>query len=81
MGVQLPPSPPYHTETELIQEVFLNLILNAEQAIAEISGHGRLMIKTGLTNSNIDISFTDDGPGILPEYLEKLFTPFFATRG
>jgi PAS domain S-box-containing protein len=75
-----PDLPSTTADFQQLQEVFLNLILNAEQAMVETSGHGRLLIKTDLTNGNIGISFTDDGPGILPEYLEKLFTPFFTTR-
>ena len=64
-----------------IQEVFLNIILNAEQAMSEASGGGKLSVKTQQTRDYIRISFADDGPGIPAEHLDKVFDPFFTTRG
>ena len=63
-----------------IEEVFLNLILNAEQAMTEAHRGGKLIIKTQQTKDYIRISFADDGPGIPAKYLDKLFDPFFTTR-
>jgi len=63
-----------------IQEVFLNIILNAEQAISETNRGGKLSIKTQPVRDYIKISFADDGPGIPAEHLDKLFDPFFTTR-
>jgi PAS domain S-box-containing protein len=63
-----------------IQEVFLNIILNAEQAMTETHGGGKLSIKTRQIKDHIRISFNDDGPGIPPEQLDKVFDPFFTTR-
>jgi len=64
-----------------IQQVFLNVIVNAEQAISEANRGGKLHIKTEKTTGYVRISFTDDGPGIPAEHLDKLFDPFFTTRG
>ncbi len=64
-----------------IQEVFLNIILNAEQAMTEANHGGKLSIKTQEVNGYIRASFADDGPGISAEHLDKLFDPFFTTRG
>jgi PAS domain S-box-containing protein len=64
-----------------IQEVFLNIILNAEQVMSEANGGGRLSIKTQRARDYIRISFADDGPGIPDEHFDKLFDPFFTTRG
>ncbi len=64
-----------------IQEVFLNIILNAEQVMAEASGGGKLTIKTRQIKDYIRISFTDDGPGIPVEHLDRVFNPFFTTKG
>jgi len=63
-----------------IQEVFLNIILNAEQAMSETYGRGKLVIKTREVKDYVRISFADDGPGIPPEQLDKVFDPFFTTR-
>jgi len=63
-----------------IQEVFLNIILNAEQSMTEARGGGRLTIKTEEKNGNIRAIFTDNGPGIPTQYLDRLFDPFFTTR-
>jgi len=63
-----------------IQEVFLNIILNAEQAITEANGGGKLTIKTEERKGYLRTTFTDDGPGIPAENLEKIFDPFFTTK-
>lgn len=63
-----------------MQQVFLNLIVNAEQAMKKAHGKGRLVITTKNLDSHIQISFKDDGEGIRPETLSKLFQPFFTTK-
>jgi len=63
-----------------IQQVFLNLVLNAESAITESHKPGTLTIATSRFNGNVRISFSDDGPGILQENLNRLFDPFFTTK-
>lgn len=63
-----------------IQEVFLNIVLNAEQAMTEANRGGKLRIKTEETNGCIRISFADNGPGIPTELLDKVFDPFFSLR-
>jgi PAS domain S-box-containing protein len=63
-----------------LQQVFLNIILNAEVEMRLAHGGGRLMVKTERTDDGIRISFKDDGPGIAREYLARIFDPFFTTR-
>jgi signal transduction histidine kinase len=58
---------------DMMQRVFLNIIANAAQAVGE---GGRLSIAGGERT----MSFSDDGPGIAPEILEKIFTPFLTTK-
>jgi signal transduction histidine kinase len=73
--------PPAMVDFQQIQQVFLNIILNAEQAMTEAKHDGKLVVKTCQESGYIRITFTDDGPGIPPENLDKLCTPFFTTRG
>ena len=64
---------------QLIQ-VFLNLVTNAEQAIREVRESGRLTIRQGRSGDRISITFQDDGVGIRPEALPRLFDPFYTTK-
>jgi PAS domain S-box-containing protein len=63
-----------------MQQVFLNLIVNAEQAMKEAHGRGTLTITTEKKENNIRMSFQDDGPGITREIMKRLFEPFFTTK-
>jgi PAS domain S-box-containing protein len=64
---------------QLIQ-VFLNLVTNAEQAIREIRDSGRLQIRLGRTADRVSLAFQDDGVGIRPEMLPRIFDPFYTTK-
>jgi len=64
---------------QLIQ-VFLNLVTNAEKAIREVHESGRLTIRQGRSGDRISITFQDDGVGIRPEALPRLFDPFYTTK-
>jgi len=63
-----------------LQQVFLNLIVNAETEMKLARGSGRLTVKTEQADNIIRISFEDDGPGIAKENLGRIFDPFFTTR-
>jgi len=76
----LPPVP--GTESEL-QQVFLNLVVNAAQAMAQWGGEGRLpelRISTRLSPAGAVISVVDNGPGIEPEKRKRIFEPFYTTK-
>ncbi|MGI2336511.1 MAG: hybrid sensor histidine kinase/response regulator [Dehalogenimonas sp.] len=63
-----------------LQQVFLNLIVNAEYAMKRAHDKGILTIKTERLDGHIRISITDDGPGMSNEIKTKLFRPFFTTK-
>ena len=67
-------------EPNRLMQVFLNLILNAEQAIREVRERGTLRIRTGFTADSVWITFQDDGPGIPAESLPSIFDPFYTTK-
>ena len=63
-----------------LMQVFLNLIVNAEQAIRESRDKGTLRIRLGRENNSVWVSFHDDGPGIPKENLPSIFDPFYTTK-
>jgi PAS domain S-box-containing protein len=63
-----------------MQQVFVNIINNAEQAMTEAHGKGRLCVNTQRVGGMLQIAFTDDGPGISEDNLKRLFDPFFTTK-
>lgn len=64
-----------------IQQVLLNLIINARQAMGQ-QGHGRLTVQVGTDNSGkwAEVSIADTGPGMEPAVLKRIFEPFFTTK-
>ncbi len=64
-------------DSDQLQQVFLNLFLNARDAMPN---GGELTIKTSLQNDSIQIQISDSGTGIENENLKKIFDPFFTTK-
>jgi len=62
-----------------LNQVFLNLLTNAAQAIPD-GTRGTITITTRLENNNVILNFADTGKGIAPENLKKIFEPFFTTK-
>lgn len=65
--------------SQLIQ-VFLNLVSNAEYAIREIRESGRMQVRLQRFADRVGVTVQDDGIGIRPEALPKLFDPFYTTK-
>ncbi len=68
--------PPIHGNPGKLQQVFLNLLLNAKEAMP---GGGRLRVAT-LTNGHVEALVSDSGSGIAPEHLKRIYDPFFTTK-
>lgn len=60
-----------------LNSVFINMLMNAAQAI---EGEGQIIIETSMTDNVISVKFMDTGQGIPPEDLDKLFEPGFTTK-
>ncbi|MDE3241881.1 MAG: GHKL domain-containing protein, partial [Nitrospirota bacterium] len=75
-----PDLPAIRSDPRQLQEAFLNLLLNAIQAMASSHGRGTLTVAANLHQAWIEVRIQDDGPGILPEHRPKLFEPFFSTK-
>jgi PAS domain S-box-containing protein len=63
-----------------LMQVFLNLILNSEQAMREVRDRGTLRIRMENQEKSVSVIFQDDGPGISPEILPNIFDPFYTTK-
>ncbi len=63
-----------------LEQVFINLIDNAIHALDGLTGSRRLTIETRRTGACLQINFADNGPGIPPNILNRIFDPFFSTK-
>jgi PAS domain S-box-containing protein len=68
--------PPIHGNPGKLQQVFLNLLLNAKDAMP---GGGRLRVAT-MANGHVEAVVADSGSGIAPEHLKRIYDPFFTTK-
>lgn len=69
--------PPIHCMPSHLNQVFLNLLVNACHAIAQ---HGVITIRTGVEAGMAWIAIADSGAGIAPEHVSRIFEPFFTTK-
>jgi len=75
-----PAALPALANREEIQQIVLNLILNAEQAIQLSGVGGRVTVRSYTSGRHQVIEVADDGPGIGPEIRGRIFEPFFTTK-
>jgi PAS domain S-box-containing protein len=75
-----PAVPVVSGDAHQLMQVFLNLILNSEQAMREVRDRGTLRIRIEKQEKSVSVIFQDDGPGISPEILPNIFDPFYTTK-
>jgi PAS domain S-box-containing protein len=75
-----PAIPAVVADPNQLMQVFLNLLLNAEQAIRESREKGTIRVRLGRKPDAVWLVFQDDGPGIAAENLTHIFDPFFTTK-
>ncbi len=74
--------PPVFADPHQIQQVLLNLVINAEQAMLGANGRGLLVVRTWQDpeRESVILEVNDDGPGVPEEVQKKIFDPFFTTK-
>lgn len=72
--------PPYECSSGQIGQAILNLISNAVQAVKESGRKGKVDVFLNRTADWVEIKVIDEGVGIAPENIDKIFQPFFTTR-
>lgn len=70
--------PLVHCSPNQLNQVFMNLFINATQAI---EGRGQIRIKTSANNGKVCVQIADNGKGIAPDHLPRIFDPGFTTKG
>ena len=78
--VREPGLPYVQGDPHQLMQVFLNLVINAEQAIREARDRGTLRIRLGTSGDSVWASFLDDGKGIPANILSSIFDPFYTTK-
>jgi PAS domain S-box-containing protein len=78
---EIAPVPPVVGNAGRLSQVFVNLLINAAQAMEEGQvDRNEISIRTSATASEVRVEIADTGKGIAPEHLERLFDPFFTTK-
>lgn len=75
-----PALPVILADAHQLQQVFVNILSNARQALQAFRQEGQITVRTRVAGGFVRIEFEDNGPGIRPENLSKIFDPFFTTK-
>jgi PAS domain S-box-containing protein len=71
------PSPSLRCAPQRLKQLFLNLVVNAAQAIGEV---GRIEVATSIAGGRVHVEVRDDGCGVPGDKIERIFDPFFTTK-
>ncbi len=74
--------PQVFADPHQLQQVLLNLVINAEQAMLSANGRGTLVVRTwhNAADDTVVLEVNDDGPGVPDDVQSKIFDPFFTTK-
>ena len=74
--------PQVFADPHQLQQVLLNLVINAEQAMLSANGRGTLVVRTwhDLSHDTLSLEINDDGPGVPSDVQARIFDPFFTTK-
>src|SRR3989441_4489513 len=75
-----PLEPKIWADLSELQQVLLNLLINAEQALLSMETSRTIVVRTRATEDEVRLEVADSGPGIAPEIRGKIFDPFFTTK-
>src|SRR5207247_2236980 len=75
-----PEEPKYWADPSELQQMLLNLLINAEQALVAVETPRAVVVRTTATEEEVGLVVADSGPGIAPEIRAKIFDPFFTTK-
>ena len=83
--IELQPLPPVPCFLSDLNQVFLNLLVNAAHAVGDVmastSRRGRIRVKSQMSDNQVLISISDTGTGIPEPIRDRIFDPFFTTKG
>lgn len=75
-----PEDPKIWADASELQQMLLNLLINAEQALVSVDGTRSIVVRTSAGDDDVTLAVSDSGPGIPSEIRSKIFDPFFTTK-
>jgi len=76
-----PSLPPVHGDPNRLEQVLVNLLSNALDALRAVRPPRRLVVDSFVEQDRVCVAVTDNGPGVAPEIADRLFRPFATTKG
>ncbi len=75
-----PTDPKIWANASEVQQLFLNLVINAEQALLTVETARTITIRSASTEAEVQLEVADNGPGVTPDIRGRVFDPFFTTK-